>query len=282
MDTNYYTKNIDAFLTDRLDPEEKAAFEKAMEEDETLKEEVQDRKIERSLMQQMVRKEYQEKLKDWLPSSKDLTREIKQPLEEGGKEGEKPVRASARRIQLSGRLLRFSLAASFLLLLGLGTRYWLSNSYNNEALVAQFYLDPSSDLADVTRQGDPNTTDPTLNQARLAYEKQEYAEVIGLLKSINNQNETTQYLLAHSQYQQGAYQEARESFVQVENRAGRYREKAQYYQLLCALQLDQLDENFQDQLKAIAADEKHSFRPQALQMQRKVNSIWRSFISRTR
>lgn len=282
MDKNYYTQNIDAFLTNRLDPEEKAAFEKAMEEDETLKEEVQDRKIERSLMQQMVRKEYQEKLKDWLPSSEDLTREIKQPLEEGGKEGEKPARASAMRIQLSRRLLRLSLAASFLLLLGLATRYWLSNNYSNEALVAQFYLDPSSDLADVTRQGDPDTTDPTLNQARLAYEKQEYAEAIGLLKSISDQNETRQYLLAHSQYQQGAYQEGRENFVQVENRAGRYREKAQYYQLLCALQLDQLDENFQDQLKAITADEQHSFHQQVLQMQRKVNSTWRSFISVSR
>lgn len=285
MNPGHYTDEIALFLSGRMLPEDQEAFQEKIEKDPKLKEEVRKREIEQEVMRQMVKKEYKEKIKGWMPSIADLADEATR--ESGNKPFEKEIvdkfSIQPDDKQIPTKSIRklyytLSIAAGVLLLMGIGTYVWLSSNYSNQGLIAQHYVSPDKDLLNLNRSPASPEANENFEKGKAAYLNAQYPQAAQYFSSLGETDEQALYFLAHSRYKAGNYAAAIDVFEKVSAMKGRFEEKAEYFQLLSYLANNDLDEEFQALLDDIATNEYHSFHKQAQAIKKDLNSIWRKWV----
>ena len=259
MGTDYYAQ-IDNYLDNSLNTEDKSAFEKAMQKDDALQEAVKLHMLEKDALSLFVEKEYAKKIKGW---SEEL--DLKNQIE------------SARVVPLWQRIPRKFAVAASVLLLALAGIWWYANQFTNTSILASAYVNPEEDL----RSGFLNIPEEEVNkiyeEGKSAYLAGNYEIAIRNFQQVPDNYEMPQYFLAHIYYQRNDFANAIETFKKTAAKQGRFEQKAEFYQLISQLATNQLDENFYLLLRKMSSDPTHSFYQEAQQIQTKLNSNWRIF-----
>ena len=144
---NHYTDEIALFLSGRMSPDDQEAFKEKIDKDPKLKEEVHKREIEQKIMRQIVKEEYKEKIKGWMPSITDLADEV---VKESGNPslGKKilekfpvqPDKKDSPNIKIRQLYDTLSIAAGVLLLVGIGAYFWIISSGNYYSFGKNYYI----------------------------------------------------------------------------------------------------------------------------------------------
>ncbi len=274
MSNDEYNEKILQYLTGRLDPAEMEAFKKQIESDADLQQKVQEMAVEQKVVQALIKEEYREKLKQWMPSVSELADENIQdkPSSEADQADKAKVVPIKRKL-----LFKLSIAAGFLLLIGAGSYFWASANYSNSALVTHYYISPDQDILSGVKSGDP-TIEQRYQEAKLAYRNNDFKKAVNIFQSLPQTDERALYFLAHSQYKLNDHTDAANTFKKVRTLNGRFQEKAAYYQLLSHLAESETGDEFQSLLTSITTDKNHSFNAEALNIQKSLNSFWRIWV----
>lgn len=146
---------------------------------------------------------------------------------------------------------RLSIAASFLVLVGVGLTWYVSNQYSNKALFATFYQSPN--------------IGGTLGQQMNDEFKTAFASAHRLLQARD-------FPAAAPAFEQLAAQLATTTLDPLAQQY--YTQNIAWSRLLTQLGLGQTDEGFYLELDRIAADPKHEYQEQAIALRAKLNSIF--------
>ena len=263
MNLDKYTEKIDRYLQNRLLPEERKDFEDVLKESEELQQELRLREQEKQVIQEVIVKEYREKVGNWLPSMEELENES------ADNESDK----SPRLRKIRPMYIRLVAAASVLILVAIGLRFWLDAGNSKEKLIAAYYIDPDSDLDQRIRSTDITISDSVYRQALKAYKEGDYQQVKSLLDPLADSDEQSLYLLANSHYQAKDFNRALKDFQKLAKQRGKFQEQAEYFQLLCYLEMDQLNEEFQSVLNMIIQSPHHSYQKKAESLKEDLNRI---------
>lgn len=252
MDLEPFIAQMDLYLTDRLSEEDRVAFEQALSQSEELQTGLQNRQLERQAMQTLVKQEYKDQIREWMP-----------PLDSFQKEADRQKKAEAVYMWIAA-------ASVIIMLLSVIAGFWKSDSIPYQDLIAEHYQKPIKELNNIPR-GEPNqASEQEFRKAREAFLNQEYEKAIGLWSTFPMSDEGAIYFLAHSYFLNGEYKQALDAFAAVADLGGRYEEKSELYQLICYLALNQTDDAFQSFLTVIAEDADHSFQANAKDIQAKL------------
>lgn len=249
MDQEKYEK-IERYLGDQLSPEEKTAFEAAIEQDESLKQAVEEQRISHEAIEVIIEDNLRGSFAKWKEEEQE-TKRVSTPI-----------------VAKKNRRITWAIAATILVLIVLGVMQWRSNSYSNESILADHFQPfiPSDLRSPAATNG--------MNEGLAAFENQDYKTAIDFFRSIRDtsiQYAAAQYSLAHSYYAAKNYDLASQYFTNsIELGDIRYKEKAEWYLLLVALAQDKIDEAFSKRLDAIANDADHSYYKPAQEIRAKM------------
>lgn len=146
---------------------------------------------------------------------------------------------------------RLSIAASFLVLIGVGLTWYVSNQYSNKALFATFYQSPN--IGETMGQQMNDEFKTAFATAHRHLQARDFSAAISAFKQFDVQLETTTLDPLAQQY---------------------YTQNIAWSRLLSQLGLGQTDENFYAELDRIAADSTHEYQEQAKGLRSKLNSIF--------
>lgn len=237
MDQENYEK-IEQYLGNQLSPEEKIAFEAEMEQNEPLKQAVEEHRISHEAIEVIIEDNLRASFAKWNKKEEVESTSTVVPLKKN-------------------RSLAFAIAATLLFLIVFGWIKWGSSATTNQQLLADHFqaFIPSDLRSPVAITG--------MNEGLTAFEKQDYNAAIDFFLSIPDtsiQYAAAQYSLAHSYYASKDYDSASQSFKNsIAFGDVRYKEKAEWYLLLVSLAQDKTDEAFSTLLDAIADDAGHSY-----------------------
>lgn len=249
MEDNYNEK-IDPYLDGELSGEEKAAFEKSMEQDPQLKEEIR----ENLLLREVVETGYQEKMRT----------DIRRWRSEASQSG--PQRATNIR-RLGYRL---AAAAGVVIILTATIFTGIVPQYSNSRIAARYY-EPDEDLGAIRGAKDADI----LRQAFENYEQGNYTGAIPGFQRYPS-NDKALYGLGLSFLQIKDYENAVETFkTLIERNNIEYTEKAEFYLLLSYLEADEIGPEFQELLDKMI-EEGGYYAGQAEGVKKKLDSFWRS------
>ena len=256
MKNNYFDQ-IDKYLNKELSAAEKKAFETELNQNAELQSEMSIHNTAQNTLERLVEQDLRNTFADW---SEDDTTSGQQP-----------------QAKIRPLVYRLSIAAGLLLLISIGISQFQIPDYSNEQLRRAYYHPLEFQ---VTRSAPPSTkTDfgkakAAVLQGDLDYAIQFYSSV----PDSSAQYLEAQYLLAHTYYQNEAYDQAApifEKVIQANNQ--RFTEKASWYSLLNRIELGQTDQAFFAELDQMVADENHSYHNLAVELKKKLNSFWRKF-----
>ncbi|MEL6922859.1 MAG: hypothetical protein AAFO94_02350 [Bacteroidota bacterium] len=163
---------------------------------------------------------------------------------------------------------RFAAAASILLLLALGTFWYATNNYSNQALVdvpTQRYLSQNT-----TRAATTITVPDYFKKTSDLLESESYASAIQVLKEVINvtPSDEAKLLLAFAHFKNADYAEAAElSGALAESDDLIIAQKAQWLSVQSGLANGQTDAVFHEALADIAAEHNHLFQQRAQNLQ---------------
>ncbi|MEM7373087.1 MAG: hypothetical protein AAF587_30975 [Bacteroidota bacterium] len=220
-----------------------------------LQTELQNRKLERKAIQALVKNEYKDQIKGWLPDLNTLNKEID------------------RQKQAETLYMWIAAASVIILLISIIFGAWKEDASPNQDLIANHYQAPLKELNDVVRGETDQAREDAFFQARNAFLAQEYGIAAELWAGFPATDEAANYFLAHSYFLNGDYRQALEGFAWVADLGGRYEEKAEFYQLICYLALEDTGEVFQSILQAIASDADHSFQLAAREIEENMSAV---------
>jgi TolA-binding protein len=249
MEDNYNEK-IDPYLDGVLNAEEKAAFEKSMEQDLQLEEEVR----QNLLLREVVEAGYQEKMRS----------DIRRWKGEAGQSGTQKV-TNLRKLGY-----RLAAAASVVIILTASIFTLIVPQYSNNRIAARYY-EPDEDLGSIRGAKDADI----LRQAFENYEQGNYTGAIPGFQRYPD-NDKALYGLGLSFYQIKDYENAIETFkTLIERNNIEYTERAEFYLLLSYLYTDQTGPEFQQLLDKMIEEEGY-YAGQAEGVKKKLESFWRS------
>ena len=134
-------------------------------------------------------------------------------------------------------------------------------------------------IFDLSATRSTNTTQNPLAIGLKAYENANYVEAIQFFQNIaatNPQYNEAQFYLGHSLYQNKAYEEATNAFQKVILANDlRYKEAAEWYQIVNALTAQKQDNRFTNLLNQLITDKGHPYHNNAKELDAKLNSFWR-------
>lgn len=250
MTNNNNNEKIDSYLDGELNEEEKAAFEKSIEQDALLVEEV----LQNKLLRDVIEAGYKEELRT----------NIRQWKKEGGKKNSISV-AQIRKLGY-----RLAAAASVVIILIASIFTLVVPQYSNDRIADRFY-EPDADLGSLRGSNDADI----LRQAFENYEQGNFTGAIPGFQRYPN-NDKALYGLGLSYYQIEDFKNAVETFKTLVARNNiEYTEKAEFYLLLSYLHAGQTGPEFQELLNKMI-EEKGYYVGQAEAIKRKMDSFWRS------
>lgn len=247
---NNNNEKIDPYLDGELNEEEKAAFEKSVEQDPQLEEEVR----QNMLLREVVETAYQENLRAHIRTWKS----------EGSKNSDRQV-ATIRRLGY-----RLAAAASVVIILTASIFTMVVPQYSNDRIAARFY-EPDADLGSIRGSNDADIL-------RQAFENYEQGNFTGAIPGFQRypDNDKALYGLGLSYYQIEDFENAIITFKALAERKNiEYTEKAEFYLLLSYLKADQTGPEFQELLNKVIEEEGY-YVGQAQGIKKKLDSFWRS------
>lgn len=256
--------NIEAYLDGNLSDSKTQAFANRMEEDADFASTVDAYEVGEDAVEMLVENNLRAELKQlqsestaakvvpMAPKERKLTVATKQP---------------AKRRNLFSSL---AAAASVALLLGFFTFQHSATSTDNLLAEHSTFLMPEAN-----RSGDETAAHP-LATAFEAQKNGDYTIAINFYKNIPADNERyneAQSLLGHTYYQKKAYSEAIEQFGKVATVGDlRYKDQAEFYQLLSYIGNDQQDADFDRLMNKILSDEGHTYHQKAKDLNSGLNN----------
>jgi len=260
---NKYTEKIDQFLDGELSAKEHNDFERAIEQDATLESEVMKNIVLREAIAVGWQDQMRNNIQQWRTEPKV---EVEAPAEETTTTIRqlKPTRSTRSWMR------PLAIAASFLLLISVGTFLYMPSQYSNDAIASRYYTDDAS-WRSGTKSGD--SEDP-VDAGIAAYEVGNYEEAANTFSNFPD-NDKAIYGLAQSQYQLNNYEVAISNFRRVLDRANpNYTENAEWYLLLTYLKSEQTGNEFEVLLEKIIGDDGF-YAEEAEEMKKRLESFWR-------
>jgi len=258
---------IEAYLAGEMSEAEAKA-------DSTLAEDIEVHQIAHNAMEILVEDDLRNQFKAWqseettaAPSSATESKVVSM----SPKATSRTARTTSQPAKRRSLFPRLAAAASVALLLGFFTFQYSNNSSSIDGSYTE-YMMPTS-----VRSADGAATTP-LATGLEAYAATDYAKAIEVYKTIPTTNERyneAQYYLAHSYYKNNNFSEAIAQFGKV-TKAGdaRYKEQAEWYQLLSFVANKQQDASFDALLNKLLTDGKHSYHAKAQELNSDLNSWW--------
>ena len=269
---------IEAYIKKELSAEEMRDFEKEMQRDEALAAEVRLQRLEWEAVHIMQRDQLKAKIADW-QKEKPFVFEPEELLEEETKVI--PLNESKKRSWMRP----LAIAASILLIIGIGTRNYLMNNYSNESLFASVKNTPQ--LSANYKSSDSNSeTNTTIQEAAIAFEQMQYDRTISLLESISTDQAIfnrarlslghTYFMKAQTNNDMASYQKALGYYNEIITKESNtfMRQEAEWYRILTLLKFDKSGAPFTAELESIASNVNHRYSIQAKQLLKKVNTRW--------
>ncbi len=260
MNLELYLPQFEAYTEGTLSPGEREAFEQELASNPEFKEAFRLYQVSLHVMEQQIEDALRTTLKDW----------------EKTHSGSDSSRKEARTVSFRARLVRYSAAATVLLLVGVFGISLVSRNYGNQGLYARYYDDPA--LGGL--RGDPSAPAASpLEDAKEAYQNQDFALAADKLRTVpqtDSQYAEAQYFLGHAYSQTGRFDQAQQAFSQSALAGDpRFQEKSEWYAALSCLRAGEDDAACQDLFDQMAANPDHSFHNQAKEMVRQLGSFWR-------
>ncbi|MEN0048732.1 MAG: tetratricopeptide repeat protein [Bacteroidota bacterium] len=260
---NKYTERIDQFLDGELSAEEHNDFEQAIEQDAALESEVMKNIVLREAIAVGWQDQMRSNIQQWRSEPKV---EVEPPAEETTTK----VRQLQPKRSTRTWMRPLAIAASFLLLISVGTFLYMPSQYSNEAIASRYYTDDSS-WRSGTKSGDGE--DP-LDTGITAYEAGNYEQAVNTFSNFPD-NDKAIYGLAQSQYQLENYSDAISNFQKVIARSNpNYLENAEWYLLLTYLKSEETGRAFDALLEKII-DDGGFYAGKAKEMKGRLDSFWR-------
>ncbi len=247
--------NIEAYLGGNLNDSATQAFAARIEEDEDLANTVAAYEVGEDAVEMLIENNLRAELKQ-LQSESTAAKVV--PMATKERKLTVATKQPAKRRSLFSSL---AAAASVALLLGFFTFQYSATSTNSLLAEHGTFVMPEEN-----RSGDKAVEHP-LAMGMKAQKNGDYSTAINFYKNIpadNARYNEAQSLLAHSYYENKAYPEAISQFGQVVAAGDiRYKERAEFYQLLSYVANDQQDTNFEALMNALLSDETHNYHQQA-------------------
>ncbi len=254
MNQDYDIEKIEAFILEEMQPDERAAFQQEINNDETLREEV-------SAFRQILTGFEGAKVKN-------MTRQWESEF----KTNKQQRTATVRPINM---FRRRAIAAAVALLV-LATGWWVGTSgVTDDALYATHYSDDSA--YENIKSGGEGTASP-LQQGYDAYKNGDYEAAIQFFTGVAMDDEyynTAQFMLGHAKMQKGDFDGAL-GHVSVLGAGDdiRYRDEAQWMTVLCFLKSGD-EKGAKATLNSIISDDRNPNQKRGKELYNSLTSIWR-------
>lgn len=248
---------IDLYLLGGMSDQEAAAFEEEAKTNAELGKQLEQIRFEHEAMQMMSDDIFRAQLKDW----KEEEDAQKKPI---------PIRSKQRTLFVR----RLAMAASFLLLFGIGLRFWAGNNYNNQVfaereIAAEFERDQSR-----SKTGE---ADQFYENVYQNINKSDYSSALSALQSVESPGIKTQWLTAAVLTKTGKHDEAISIYQNIIKTADQTtREETEWKLLLTYLDDDRTAE-FEALRKKILDTKNHERAGSIKKLEKDLNSFWRLF-----
>ena len=250
MNINFNTDDIERFLNNEMQENERANFEAALSQEADLKEAYDERKLAHDTIEIIIENNLRKELQA-LAKGETSTQEEAKVV---------PMKRRRNFLQL------ISVAAGVLLLIGFFAIF-NDNPSRNE-LLGKYYGEPNFSGA----RGNAPQGFQIIQESIKLLEKGESENAINNLDQIKEGAEyfiTAQYYKAHGYYLEGRYPDAYSAFQKVSQSGDlRYAESSDWYGLLACLQDEQ--NTCQGDFAKIEADDGHSFYKKANELKKSI------------
>ena len=265
---------IEAYLAGELSAAEAKAFDAQVAADEALSLEIDQHTIAHNAIEMLIEEDLRSQLQQLKAeeTTTPATAETK-VVAMTPKSTEKVVAMQPRKRR--SLFPRLAAAASVAILLGFfGLQY---NATSNSSLLAAY---ETSDDMGVSIRGGNQTTTP-LAEGATAFNAKEYTKAIKFYQSIPSTSERyneAQFYAGNSLYKNAQYAEAAAQYGKVAATGDiRYKDLAEWYQVLALLANNQLDAT-NTLLTKIATDSNHSYHQKAQKLNSSLNSTMRQLL----
>ena len=261
--------NIEAYVGGTLNDSATQAFEARMEEDADLENTVEAYGVGEDAVEMLIENNLRAELKQ-LQSESSAAKVV--PMAPKERKLRVATKQPAKRRNLFSSL---AAAASVALLLGFFT---FQNFPSTDALLVEH---STFVMPEANRSGDETVVHP-LTIGMEAQKKGDYTTAIDFYKNIpadNTRYSEAQFFLGHTYYEKGAYSEAIDQFGKVAAAGDiRYKEQAEFYQLLSYVANGQEDADFDKLMNKIIADEGHDAHEKAKDLNSGLNNWLRQLL----
>lgn len=260
METQKFDQ-IEAYLSGDMNETAAAAFDKKVANNPVLAAAVDRHLLAHDAIEIMIEENLRAEMKNW-SGTENKSAKIHQigQAKGGGK---------VRRLFYS-----LAAAASVAIVVGFFGLQFSTNNYSNAALSEGAYH------FDFSTTRSTNTTESPLAPGLKAYEAANFTEAIQYFQNIaptNPQYKEAQFYLGHSLYQNKDYNKATNVFQTVITANDiHYKEAAEWYQIVSYLAAKKQDNNFTTLLNQLVIDEGHTYHNNAVELNNKLNSFWRT------
>lgn len=275
MEKENFTK-IDAYLNNQLSPQEKAAFESAMNQDASLQKEVKVYQLERKATQILLKNNFRDKIK----KSRAVSSVSWDSIMEAEEGTETQQAAKVVKIRSLRRIL--SLAASVLVLVLAGSVWWSNSQFSNKQLVNEGYFEAAS----AGNKSGGDAVNPIFQGGLQAFfVNKDYTQAIAQFSAIPTTDLdylAAQYYLGHSQLQQKEFTAAIDAFEKILQAPSipSFINKGEvtWNQLLAYVGSGDTGANFQQKLTDLSTNGQPPFQQKAKELQAQLGSFWRKLV----
>jgi len=266
MTDKYSYDDIENYLDGRLNKAANQDFEQYMQQHPGFQQEVD---FYKNLQQATVRVN---KEKDFSA----LVQQVDQDLAQKDFFEKKSTEVSTKPARSRRIFLPLAIAASFLVLFWFGGQYWASNNYSNEALVASYFQPFEASSAN---RGTDKISANQFYTGLDAFQQGDYPEAIEQFNAVPDTSKffaQSRYHLGHSYLASGNFEKAITAFeAAAATEDISVQDNAEWDAIRAMLLADSSTERLQRSLEAIIANPNHSYREEAADLQKQLNSFWR-------
>ena len=257
---------IEDYLLNLLSEEDKSSMKAAIDADPKLQEEVAIQALEQDVMHELVAQRLRNQMQNWDEPQNATDKIINEP---------KIVSLASRRW-----ILRLSVAASVLLILGVGLRWSLGNQYSYETIANQYYSQEDIGFGRGVADGNEN-----LSEAEVAFMDKNYPQAIQYFSNIPEQDSNYiygQFMIGKAQLALKNYSGAGQKFLEVVRQTSSIsnpsaeilylKESAEWSDLLTLLATSNTGDRFNKTLNSILQNPEHNYYPMAKKLNQQLNT----------
>lgn len=261
MDLELYMERVEQYAQNTMPEADRRVFEAELAANPELQEALDLYQLGQEVIEQGVAAQLRMQLQGWDKSGSDTAAAA-------------PT-MTAGRVNMRPMWIRLAAAASVALVIGWFSVQWAGQHYSDEAIFAGQYETPDpSTFRSGTAMENP------LEPGFRALEDNNLQAAENFFKNVSPDQERyaeAQFYLGHTATQLEHYDLAIDAFKTcIQYNEVKFREKAEWNLLLTYVAAERTDDpDFQNLLNSVAGTEHHSYRREATQLKRELESFWR-------